>query len=851
MTDQKDTATIDLPPAGAGPQMRMVAVASIVASTTNPRKTFNQDKLQELANSVRASGVHQPILLRPLPASRVEETTRAARFELDPQAAWPFPPKAKGKRSAPIEYELVAGERRWRACQLAEVAEVPAMIRELSDSQVLEIQIIENLQREDVTELEEAEGYGYLMEANKLNADQVAEKIGKSRSYVYARLKLLDLCQEAREALRAGDLDASRGLLLARIPDSALQLKALKEATRKDGQGEQPSYRTLQTWLRQNVMLALERAVFAIADASLVKAAGSCKECPKRTGANPDLFAEIPKGSATDLCTDPACFHGKEEAHRAGLRKKAEAKGMTIIEGKEAAEITSKYGSYLAGYSRLDGQRHDTADGEAKPLRDLLGKGAPQPVLIENPHTKELIEAVPTAEAEAWLVTQGVLKATQAKVDIEGEIKRINERYKYRIDNATANAAHDAVTLALRSCDSPSDVLMNADFLRAWLIEQTDNLGQEDMTEALKLPEGPDGESYTEFEERARLAAQRLDGNDLDRAVVITMMFSSCSIDGRGDVARAAAKVMKLDVQPAVRAAEKALRKEEAEAIAKLRPKSAPATEKPAKKLQKAAAATDLAAPAGEGAGGESKAQPEDKATPKLKPAARAAGKGAKGEAPKTSKEHASQEIAAAMQALDQGSAPGAADAPQGDEAPALAGATATHAGEHAPAGADVQAPAAQGDEATTAAPASGSVLVLHEGGYATVSESNRNPLVSGRLVELEAFDASWDEPSWLVRPVGEKVGGFSLPERVLTPAPAPVAEAPANQAGGVLAIGVTVKVNANARGPKQAPHVGKTGTIQRKMGATAWDVAIPRAKRGVPQFVSFDSTELDLVAAA
>ncbi len=673
MTNQHDTATIDPPPAGAGPQMRMVAVASIVASTTNPRKTFNPDKLQELANSVRASGVHQPILLRPLPAARVEETTRSLKSN---EFAWPF---ATTRKREPIEYELVAGERRWRACQLAGVAEVPAMIRELTDAQVLEIQIIENLQREDVTELEEAEGYGYLMEANKLNADQVAEKIGKSRSYVYARLKLLDLCQEARQALREGQLDASRGLLLARIPDSALQLKALKEATRKDGQGEQPSYRTLQTWLRQNVMLALERAVFAIADASLVKAAGSCKECPKRTGANPDLFAEIPKGSATDLCTDPACFHGKEDAHRTAIRKKAEAKGLQIIEGKEAAEITYQYRDHIEGYSRLDSQRHDTVDGQAKPLRELLGKGAPQAVLIEHPHTKELIEAVPTAETEAWLVTQGVLKATKDQVDIEGEIKHINERYKYRIDHATAIAAHDAVTLALRSHDSPSDVLMNADFLREWLLEQIGVLANDDMSEALILPQAPDGESYTEFLDRARIAAQRLEGNELDRAVVATMMFSADSNDGKVAVARAAAKVMKLDVQPAVRAAEKALRKEEAEAIAKLRPKTTPAAEKPAKKLQKAAAASDLAAPAGEGAGGE--AEGKATAAPTSKRAARAAGKG---EVAKTSKEHASQEIAAAMQALDQGSAPGGAAAPQGDEAPALAGATATHAGEHA-----------------------------------------------------------------------------------------------------------------------------------------------------------------------
>jgi ParB-like chromosome segregation protein Spo0J len=138
--------------------MRMLLVGGIVASLTNPRKVFKAEPLQELADSIKASGVHQPILVRPLPASRLEETTRALRSSV---MAWPF---ATTRKREPIEYELVAGERRWRACQLAGVAEIPAMIRELTDEQALEIQVIENLQREDVTPMEEAEGYEALMQ---------------------------------------------------------------------------------------------------------------------------------------------------------------------------------------------------------------------------------------------------------------------------------------------------------------------------------------------------------------------------------------------------------------------------------------------------------------------------------------------------------------------------------------------------------------------------------------------------------------------------------------------------------------------------------------------------------------
>ena len=134
-TEAHDTHTQALPTPGAGPQMRMLPVGGIVASLTNPRKIFKAEPLQELAHSIQASGVHQPILVRPLPAARLEETSRALRSSV---LAWPF---ATTRKREPIEYELVAGERRWRACQLAGVAEIPAMIRELTDEQAAYISV--------------------------------------------------------------------------------------------------------------------------------------------------------------------------------------------------------------------------------------------------------------------------------------------------------------------------------------------------------------------------------------------------------------------------------------------------------------------------------------------------------------------------------------------------------------------------------------------------------------------------------------------------------------------------------------------------------------------------------------
>lgn len=449
-TDQHDTHTATLPAPGAGPQMRMVEVALIEESTTNPRKHFDQAKLKELADSIAATGVHQPILLRPLPGHRVPDT-------------WGF-----RRQGAPLPtYELVAGARRLRACRIAKVAEVPAMIRELTDEQALEIQVIENLQREDVTELEEAEGYEVLMRAGSLNADQVAAKIGKSRSYVYARLKILDLHQDARQALREGGIDFSKALLIARIPDAALQLKALRFCTQRNYLGEQPGYRTCAQHVQQNYMLKLSGAPFKITDAGLVPKAGSCKDCPKRTGANPDLFADV--GSA-DVCTDPACYRIKEEAHAASMKRDALARGQQIIEGREAkALMPSAYSSEVKGYLRLDHKDDSPTD---KPLRKIIGKAMEamgiQPTLVANPHkdgelvavlthsqVEVLLKAADNAEAAAKIEAQSQREAEAAKRQSAAEAKTSYEtQWRWDLLAATWRAIHGGTH------EAPSDAAL-------------------------------------------------------------------------------------------------------------------------------------------------------------------------------------------------------------------------------------------------------------------------------------------------------------------------------------------------------------------------------------------------------
>lgn len=290
------------------PTFQNVPLECVRPSTTNPRKHFNQTALAELAESIKQHGVAQPILVRPI--------ERAG--------------------NSIVYYEIVAGERRYRASSLAGYSTVPAIVRTLSDVEALEIQVIENLQRADLHPLEEAEGYEQLMKLHHFTADQLADKVGKSRAYIYARLKLCALEPAARQSFFDGALTASTALLVARIPVKKLQQEAVKEITQENYGGGVMSTRDAQRHIERKYMLQLKDAPFKTSDEKLCPAAGSCGSCKKRTGNQPELFSDI---ESTDVCTDPVCFGEKREAHTKRLRIQAGANGQTIISGPEAKKI--------------------------------------------------------------------------------------------------------------------------------------------------------------------------------------------------------------------------------------------------------------------------------------------------------------------------------------------------------------------------------------------------------------------------------------------------------------------------------------------------------------------------------
>lgn len=351
-------------------------------SPTNPRKHFDPARLDELATSIKTHSVLQPILVRPIDGA---------------------------KAGAPL-YEIVAGERRWRGSKLAEQPTVPALVRQLTDFEVLEMQVIENLQRDDLSPLEEAEGYHSLLRKPEglqgyATAEELAHRIGKSRRYVFNRLKLLELVEDGRKAMQEGKLSSSNALLVARLPQHT-QKEAVKLIL--DGwNGEPLTQRAAAEQLERKFMLRLDKAPFKITDASLVPAAGSCRECPKRTGANPDLFDDI---KSADTCTDSACFNKKADQHKADMIAAAEATGTKVIAGAEAKKLMPYSWEDPKGFMRLDEPNNRISD---KPLSKLLGKDAPATTLLENPHTHELIKVVVEAEAMAVLRAKGIVKTAK------------------------------------------------------------------------------------------------------------------------------------------------------------------------------------------------------------------------------------------------------------------------------------------------------------------------------------------------------------------------------------------------------------------------------------------------------
>lgn len=273
----------------AKPLIQEISLDKIKPSKANPRRRTDESALNELAENIKTHGVLQPILIRPVNSNG---------------------------------YEIVCGERRWKASKTAGKETIPARIVNLTDGEALELAVIENLQRENVHELDEALGYKALIKQNPefYTVENIALKVGRSVSYVYQRLRLADLTPNVQAAFYAGKLTAGHAVEIARLQPRD-QERAFEEcfpghrttkAVLRDKDPRPISVRELRDWIQREIHLSLANAPFDVNDLNLLPAAGPCSTCPKRSGSNPLLFADSIKRA--DICTDRECFQQKRDA---------------------------------------------------------------------------------------------------------------------------------------------------------------------------------------------------------------------------------------------------------------------------------------------------------------------------------------------------------------------------------------------------------------------------------------------------------------------------------------------------------------------------------------------------------
>lgn len=274
--------------------LRTIPLNEIARPAKNTRGKIERKGITELASSIKQHGVLQPILVCEI----------------------------KNAQAGQAKYQIIAGERRYLAAEQAKLKEIPALVRAMNNEAALSAQIVENLQREEVHPLDEADSFLRLKEEQQLDLRLIAQRVGKDARYVARRLALTNLIAEAREDFRKEHITLAHALEICRLaPEIQPQaLAACYEITpvwNRQEEADAPTpdkprparhVRYLQEWIERNVHLNLQSAPFGVDDARLREDGLTCLNCPQRSGFNKALFADIKDG---DTCLNPLCFQGK------------------------------------------------------------------------------------------------------------------------------------------------------------------------------------------------------------------------------------------------------------------------------------------------------------------------------------------------------------------------------------------------------------------------------------------------------------------------------------------------------------------------------------------------------------
>jgi ParB/RepB/Spo0J family partition protein len=327
-------------------RLARIPLAQIIRSNTNPREEFDPEELARLADSIRSKGVIQPISVRPHP-------------------------KKRGF------YELVAGERRWRASKLAGCDKINAVVADHSDDDVCEIQVIENDQRVDVSPIERGRGYQRLIDRGR-TVSEIAVKTGRSPSTIRVYLRLGRMPVILAQALRDEVIPLRVAQLVCHIPNAKLREKAalciLKGArhpddVRANDEDNPLSGNEARLLVEEFFMVELKGSPFDVLDAKLLPAAGSCEACPKRTGNDRDAF---PQGRA-DVCTDPECYRDKCRVQRRVTEAEAKRIGLNVLTAAETKPFFAHGGYFSVPHDFIDLDSTCYETPTHRPWRNAIG----------------------------------------------------------------------------------------------------------------------------------------------------------------------------------------------------------------------------------------------------------------------------------------------------------------------------------------------------------------------------------------------------------------------------------------------------------------------------------------------
>lgn len=438
---------------------------------------FDPLKLEQLAESIRAVGVQQPAVVRAHP------------------------------NGPPGTYEIVAGERRWKASAIAGLETLPCVVREIDDVTVLKIQTIENLQREDIHPLDEADGYARLIDRAGYDVEHLAQEVGRSVSYVYQRLKLRDLIQPARKMLVEGKILAGHAILIARLP--AGQQKELVNSW-LFRRGEEVSVRHLEDYIHREVLLDLNKAAFKKDDSELDPQAGPCTTCPKRTGYQPALFADVCNGGKRDYCTDSPCFQGKLAALVQRRKYELEESGEPHLQ-------------VIDGYS-----------GNYDEERRLVKGGVKEQYAWEECKKKDegavrcLVVAGRSPGRLTWGRERKQGRYNGRELTPEEKAERKARREAEKAAAALRQKAYERVLhKAAEQQAAGEDILGNPGILRVLASQTFERLPDQHRRKIQKLEQWP---ASTNWEERRRIQAEQLEA--MDREALSLFVLKCLAISG-------------------------------------------------------------------------------------------------------------------------------------------------------------------------------------------------------------------------------------------------------------------------------------------------------------------------------